>query len=221
MIGCAVKKLTVCYSRVSSASQNFNRQTEGFSATQKFDRTYQDKVSGIIPFAERPSGGRLLDDCKRATIGEVHFWELSRLGRDTFDVLATIQFFLKAGIQVIVAKENIRLLDDSGKLNPTASIIVAVLSALTGIERANIRERQSEGIAVAKARGKYVGRRHGTTESAERFLSKPKSVQIVKMLDQEYPIIHVATLLNVSTTTVCKVSRIRRAMLMATDEARK
>jgi DNA invertase Pin-like site-specific DNA recombinase len=202
-------KLTVCYSRVSSVGQSLDRQTEGFSSSQKFDRSYVDKVSGIVPFAERPNGARLLEDCQKGLIGEIHFWELSRLGRDTFDILATVQTFLKLGIQVIVAKESIRLLDDSGKLNPTASIIIAVMSALAGIERTNIRERQLEGIAIAKALGRYAGRRHGSTESAEKFLAKPRSQQIAKLLDEGYRVIHIAKVLGVSTTTVIKVKRLR------------
>ena len=203
-------KLTVAYSRVSSVRQNLGRQTEGFSSSQAFDRTYTDKISGIVPFAERPSGSRLLEDCRSGVVGEIHFWELSRLGRDTLDITATIQFFVKAGIQVVVQKEGIRLLDENGKLNPTASIIIAVLSALAGIERTNIRERQLEGIAVAKAQGRYVGRKHGTVESREHFLAKPKSQKVSKLLDEGYPVIHVAKLLGVSTTTVIKVKRLRR-----------
>jgi DNA invertase Pin-like site-specific DNA recombinase len=203
-------KLIVCYSRVSSAGQSLDRQTEGFSAKQSFNRTYSDKVSGIVPFAERPSGARLLEDCRQGIIGEIHFWELSRLGRDTFDILATVQFFVKAGVQVVIEKEGIRLLDADGKVNPTASIIIAVMSALAGIERNNIRERQLEGIAVAKAQGKYVGRKHGTTESANKFLAKPKSKEIAKLLDADYPIAHIAKVLEVSTTTVVKVKRLRR-----------
>ena len=204
-------KLVVCYSRVSSVSQKLERQTEGFSAKQKFDRTYTDKISGIVPFAERPSGARLLEDCHKGIIGEVHFWELSRLGRDTFDILTTVQTFVKMGVQVIVAKEGIRLLDDNGKLNPTASIIIAVMSALAGVERQNIKERQLEGIARAKLKGKYVGRKHGTTESADKFLAKPKSKEIAKLLDADYPVAHIAKVLEVSTTTVVKVNKLRKA----------
>lgn len=207
-------KLTVCYVRTSSVTQNASRQLEGFSASQPFDRTYVDKISGIVPFAERPNGSRLLADCQAGLIGEVHFWELSRCGRDVLDITATIQLFVKLGVQVVIQKEGIRLLDDEGKLNPTASIIVAVLSALAGIERQNIRERQLEGIAIAKAQGKYVGRKFGTVESVERFLSKPKSQRIRKYLDEGYPVVHVATLLGVSTTTVCKVKRLMKEQVM-------
>ena len=205
------QKLTVAYSRVSSASQSLDRQTEAFSAKHQFDRTYADRVSGIVPFAERPSGARLLADCQKGIIGEIHFHELSRLGRDTFDILATVQTFVKMEVQVIVAKEGIRLLDDNGKLNPTASIIIAVLSALAGIERQNIRERQLEGIAIAKAKGLYAGRRHGTRESPEKFLAKPRSQQILKLLSEDYPVSHVAKLLDVSHTTVTKVKRLMKA----------
>jgi DNA invertase Pin-like site-specific DNA recombinase len=205
------QKLTVSYSRVSSVSQSLDRQTEAFSAKQQFDRSYVDRVSGIVPFAERPSGARLLEDCREGMIGEIHFHELSRLGRDTFDILATVQSFVKMGIQVVVQKEGIRLLDDNGKLNPTASIIIAVLSALAGIERQNIRERQLEGIAIAKAKGLYAGRRHGTRESPEKFLAKHRSQQILKLLSEEYPVSHVAKLLEVSHTTVTKVKRLMKA----------
>ena len=204
-------KLVVCYSRVSSVSQNLDRQSEGFSAKQKFDRTYADKVSGIVPFAERPSGARLLDDCRKGLIGEVHFWELSRLGRDTLDILQTVRFFEEHQVQVRVLKEGITLLDANGKVSATATIIVAVLSALASIERQNIKERQLEGIALAKLKGRYVGRKHGTTESADKFLAKPKSKEIAKLLDADYPVAHIAKVLEVSTTTVVKVNKLRKA----------
>jgi len=204
-------RLTVGYARVSSLTQNLDRQTEGFSGSEKFDRTYTDKVSGTVPFSERPAGSRLLEDCRSGLIGEVHFWEISRLGRDVLDMTLTLQYFVKAGVQVVIKKEGIRLLDDStGNINPTASIVVSVMSALSAIERNNIRERMLEGIAIAKAQGKYLGRKHGTTESTERFLAKPKSQRILRLLEEEYPITHVAKLLGVSTTTVVKVNRLRR-----------
>lgn len=208
----AAQKLTVCYSRVSSASQSLDRQKEAFSAAQTFDRTYTDKISGIVPFGDRPSGSRLLEDCRSGIIGEIHFHELSRMGRDTLDILSTVQFFVKEGIQVVIQKESIRLLDDTGKLNPVASIIIAVMSALAGIERTNIRERQLEGIAVAKAKGLYAGRRHGSKEDPERFLAKQRSQQILKLLADDYPVSHVAKLLEVSHTTVTKVKRLQSAL---------
>jgi DNA invertase Pin-like site-specific DNA recombinase len=207
----AALKLTVSYSRVSSASQSLDRQQEGLSASQKFDRTYADKISGVIPFADRPSGSRLLEDCRSGVIGEIHFHELSRMGRDTLDILSTVQFFVKERIQVVIAKEGIRLLDDSGKLSPVASIIIAVMSALASIERTHLRERQLEGIAIAKAKGLYAGRRHGTKESPERFLAKHRSQQILKLLSEDYPVSHVAKLLDVSHTTVTKVKRLMTA----------
>ena len=205
----ATDKLRVSYVRVSSVGQNVERQTEGFAASQKFDRTYTDKISGAVPFAQRPAGARLLEDCQQGMIGEVHFWELSRMGRDTLDILTTVRTFEEAGIQVVIAKEGIRLLDEKGKVSATAAIIISVISALAGIERQNIRERQLEGIAVAKAQGRYLGRRHGSTESTEKFLAKPRSQQIAKLLDEGYRVVHIAKLLDCSAATVIKVKRLR------------
>lgn len=145
-------------------------------------RPTPNKVSGIVPFAERPSGARLLEDCQRGLIGEIHFWELSRLGRDTFDILATVQKFVKMGVQVIVATEGFRLLDDSGKLNSTASIIVAVLSALAGIERTNIWERKLQGIVIAKAQDNRgtAARVHGEHREIPRQTPEPANRQAAR-----------------------------------------
>jgi DNA invertase Pin-like site-specific DNA recombinase len=204
-------RLRVSYSRVSTAGQNLDRQSHGLGLQQAFDRKYEDKVSGIVPFAERPAGKRLLADCLNGIIGEVHFWEVSRMGRDVLDMTATLQFFVSHGIQVVVQKEGIRLLDANGKMNPTAQIVLSVMTALASIERTNIRERQLEGIAVAKAKGIYVGRKAGTKESAEKFLAKPKNQRIAKMLADKHHVIHIAKILDVSATTVTKVKRLLRA----------
>jgi DNA invertase Pin-like site-specific DNA recombinase len=205
-------RLLVTYSRVSTAGQNLDRQSHGLGQQQAFDRKYEDKVSGIVPFAERPAGKRLLADCTSGLIGEVHFWDVSRMGRDVLDMTATLHFFVSLGIQVVVHKEGIRLLDDNGKMNPTAQIVLSVMTALASIERTNIRERQLEGIAIAKSKGVYIGRKAGTTESMERFLSKAKNQKIKKMLEEDFHVTHIAKIIGVSPTTVTKV---KRAMLAA------
>lgn len=200
-----MSSLRVGYSRVSTADQNLDRQLATLSAIQ-LDHIYRDKVSGALPFAERPAGRRLLNDAEAGKLAEVHFTEVSRVGRDVVDITVTLHRFAELGIQVIVHKEGIRLLNDDLKsLNPTAQIILSVMSALSMIERQHIRERQREGIAVARAKGRYLGRKSGTKETSEAFLAKPKNRRILSLLEEGYPMAYVARILECSHVTVAKV----------------
>jgi len=199
------EKLRVSYARVSTAGQNLDRQT--FNGVS-FDRDYKDKVSGSVPFAERPAGKRLLSDVLKGEVGEIHFHEVSRVGRDVFDITITLQTFVKAAVQVIIHKEGITLLNDDGSVNPVAQLVLAVMTSLAQIERQQILERQAEGIAIAKAKGKYLGRRAGSAESAQTFLAKPKSQRILKLLEGKLSQAHVAKIVGCSPVTVAKVKRV-------------
>ena len=205
-------KLTVSYARVSSASQKTDRQVQSFrradatlGGSTMFARHYEDKVSGVVKFRDRVAGRQLLNDCEKGEIGEIHFHEISRAGRDIADITITIQYFVENKIQVIIQKEGIRLLNDDGTVNATAQIVLSVMTCLSSIERTNIRERQMEGIAIAKAKGLYTGRRLGSHESLLAFLEKPKSQKIIKLLRENTRVTHIAKILSVSVRTVYKV----------------
>lgn len=200
-------KLVVAYERVSSISQNLGRQTSGLDDIRKFDRRYQDKISGSIPFAERPAGKRLIGDIDKGLIGAIYFWEVSRIGRDVPDIHNTLQLFVRNQVQVYIHKEGIRLLNEDGSINQTAQLVLSVMAALSDIERQNIRERMMQGIALAKVQGKYIGRKKGTTESLEKFLNKPKSKKVISMMGENYPVKHISAVLGVSVNTIKKVYR--------------
>jgi DNA invertase Pin-like site-specific DNA recombinase len=199
--------MIVSYNRVSTAEQNPSRQMQDAA---EYGRNYLDKISGTVPFAERPAGKALLKAVEKGEVTEIHFHAVDRIGRDVRDITNTIHDLADRKVQVYIRKEGIRLLQEDGSINPTAQLILGVMTALAGMERALIRERQLEGIALAKARGAYIGRHHGTTESAARFLSKPKSVRIRKLLDDGMNQTQVAKVLDVSPITVRKVQRLTR-----------
>lgn len=200
------EKLTVSYSRVSSISQNLDRQTYGIG---QVDREYTDKCSGMVRFSERMSGKRLIDDCEKGIIKEVIFYEISRIGRDMINTLETLNYFANKQIQVRVVREGITLLDETGKLNPTAQILIGVLTSIASIERTSIRERQREGIAIAKVKGKYLGRRKGSVESVEQFISKPKHQKALRLLrEQKYKKYEIGKIVGLSNTTVTKIARL-------------
>lgn len=194
----------VIYIRVSTTDQNFDRQEaelKKFASRADVDQVevIKEKVSGSVPFADRAAAKVLTDDSIKLLI--VH--DLDRLGRNTIDILTTIKALTLKGTSVVVSKLGIETLLPNGKENPAAKLMFSILATMAEMEREKIRERQKEGIALAKKRGAYKGRKPGTTESREKILSKYPQVQ--KELRKGTSLRRAAKLCDVSVNTVRKV----------------
>jgi DNA invertase Pin-like site-specific DNA recombinase len=163
----------VIYSRISTATQNNEIQSrDGI-------KVYSDICSGSIPFKERTEAKKLIKDLN--TIDCIEVASIDRLGRNTVDVLQTLEFFADNGKQVIARRENLVLLDDNGKVNTVTKLILSILCSVAEMERQRIKERTAEGIANAKAKGVYLGRAAGSIESNTKFLAKyPKVIKALK-----------------------------------------
>jgi len=193
------------YIRVSTLEQNTERQ-EDFSGL-----TFTDKCSGSIPFADRTKAKELLAD---SSITEIHVHSIDRLGRDTLDIMQTIQDFTSKGINVVSEKEGLQTLVD-GKENPIAKMMVGILGTLAEFELSRIKERQAEGIAKKKAKGGYLGRSIGSSESIDLFLNKESTQSILKYLKQKESINRTALLSKTSAGTVKKVKKMIKDGLIA------
>ena len=79
------------------------------------------------------------------------------------------------------------------------------------MEKSQIRERQLEGIALAKARGAYVGRRPGSVEGRAKFLAKPRIRQIADYLQRGFKGVEIQKIMGCSPTTISKVKRLAMA----------
>lgn len=188
------------YIRVSTIEQNTDRQNnfEGL--------TYIDICSGSTPFNQRDEAKKLLDD---NSITEIHVHSIDRLGRNTLDIMQTIQNFTSRGINVVSDKEGLQTLID-GKENPIAKLMIGILGTLAEFELSRSKERQAEGIAEAKKKGVYVGRSEGSKESTEKFLDKKLTKAIIKHLKAKESIRRVAKLSGASVGTVQKVKELLR-----------
>ena len=185
------------YIRVSTKEQNIDRQTD-------FDGlTYIDECSGSISFKERPEAKKLLNNKE---ITEVHVHSIDRLGRNTLDIMQTIQDFTSNGINVVSTKEGLQTLID-GKENPIAKMMIGILGTLAEFELSRIKERQAEGIAKAKERGGFKGRSIGSKESAEVFVNKASTQAILKHLRGKESVRRTALLSKTSEGTVKKVKK--------------
>ncbi len=148
------------YVRVSTHEQNEARQLAAFDE-RKTDRIFIDKCSGKD--TNRPQLKKMLEYVREGDT--VIVTEYSRLARSTSDLLSIVEQLAKKSVQLVSLKEN---LDTS---TPQGMLMLTVFAGLAEFERAVILERQREGIAIAKAQGKYKGRKPIPFDE-ERFKSQ-------------------------------------------------
>ena len=135
------------YIRVSSLDQRTERQLEGVD----LDRIFTDKASGKD--VKRPQLDEMLSFIREGDTLLVH--SMDRLARNLDDLRSLVQKLTRKGVRVEFLKEQLVF---TGEDSPTATLMLSVMGAFAEFERALIRERQREGIALAKARGVYRGR---------------------------------------------------------------
>lgn len=189
------------YIRTSTLNQNEARQL----AKQHADEVlFIDKVSGTIPFIDREHAKRLIDEIEVGQIDYLSVSSIDRLGRNTIDVLQTIDKLTKAGVVLKVDNLGLESLVN-GKENPTFKLISSVLANISEMERTTLRERQLEGIEIAKKNGTYKGRVKGTTESKDEFLTKYKEES--RLLRMNKSLRDIASRSGASLATVQKVKK--------------
>ena len=136
------------YVRVNSFDQNPERQLEHIPV----DRLFSDKASGKD--RRRPELERLLAFARQGDTVVVH--SMDRLARNLDDLRLIVQKLTKGGVRIEFVKENLTF---AGEDSPLANLMLSVMGAFAEFERALIGERQREGIALAKQRGAYRGRK--------------------------------------------------------------
>jgi DNA invertase Pin-like site-specific DNA recombinase len=189
------------YIRVSTTEQNIDRQVV------KDEVMYIDKCSGSIKFKERKQAKKLLNDCVNKVINEVRISSIDRLGRNTIDIMQTIQRLTDLGVNVVSDKEGLRTLNADGSVNVVAKMLVGVLGTLAEFELNRIKERQKEGIVKAKLKGSFKGRKVGTKEDLDVFMNKEKVQTIIRHLRNGESIRRCALLSKASISLVQKVKK--------------
>ena len=197
--------MNVLYCRVSSIDQKTDRQKVN---DKDFKILVEDKCSGSIPFFEREGGKQILKYIKNGLVSTLSVWTIDRLGRDLRDILNTIHFFTERKITIVFISQGLRTIDESGKENPIAKMMISILGTVGEMEKAQIRERQLEGIQLAKLKGAYKGRIKGTTEDVATFLNKPKNKQALEYIIKGYKLNEAATLAGVHINTVTKIKKL-------------
>lgn len=174
--------MIIGYVRVSTVEQNEARQLK---ALEKYnvEKIFSEKVSAKDTNREQLQ--LMLDFCREGDTIVVH--DFSRLARSTKDLLSIVELLNKKKVDLISDKENIDSSTATGKL------MLTMIAAINEFERANLLERQREGIAIAKEKGKYKGRKTKEVdekfeEAYKRYLKRElNKVQLAKELDISRP----------------------------------
>jgi len=211
-INSLIKMNAVIYARVSSLSdrQNTERQVSDlteYAAYQKLQisRIFEEKISGAKKNTERPILLQAIDYCKQNNVSILLVSELSRLGRNAFEVLATVKDLIDNGINLYLQKEQLTLLDNEGKPTLFAPIMIATLSTCAQLERENIKFRLNSGRKLYVEHGGKLGRKVGSIKTLEQ--KKEQYKDMISYLKRGYSIRTIARLTGKGISTVQRIKK--------------
>lgn len=184
-----MKGQLVGYIRVSSVGQNTERQLDGVT----LDKVFTDKASGKD--TNRPQLKAAMEYVRSGDSLIVH--SMDRLARNLEDMLRIVRELNNKGVMVQFIKENMTFA--AGNDDPMANLMFAMLGAFAQFERSLIRERQREGIELAKAKGVYRG--------SQPKLNTEQLTRLHHLVDQGVPKAQVARNFSISRETVYRIIR--------------
>ena len=176
----------VIFARVSTAIQEYDRQINELSALAlsngwSIEGVFAEKISGARKNVERVELMKMVEFVEANNIDKVLVTELSRLGRNTLQVLEVIELLNGKGISLYIQNYGIETLTKDGEINPMSQFLITILSEVSRLERKTIRERVSSGYTNYRNQGGKVGRKEGYRKSVEQMKTDyQKEIQLLK-----------------------------------------
>lgn len=190
------------YIRTSHYLQNISTQVDKIEPNWK---VYKDEgISGRVSFQDRPQGRKLIEDIQNGKISEVVTLRIDRLGRNTTDILSTINLLHSLGVGIRSINEGITTLIE-GKETPMSNLLINLLSSLSEFQYHQTREKTLSGIIRGKMDGKFKGRKVGSVESPQKFMSKPKVKKIETLLKEDIGVRKICRIVECSPNYVYKI----------------
>lgn len=207
-----MKKQAIIFARVSSTNdrQNTKRQIEDLSRYAEANnleicKIFEEHISGGVKNEDRPILLQAIEFCKDNEINIVLVSELSRIGRNVFEVLEIVKRLIDLNINLYIQKENFHLLEENSEVSIFAPILLASLSMCAQLERENIKYRLNSGRQQYKERGGKLGRRIGSTKTKQEKSEQYKGV--IKRLKNGEKIRDIAILEKVGISTVQRIKK--------------
>ena len=200
-------KKVVIFARVSTSIQDYERQVNELTAVANRNNwnvaaTFCEKVSGAKKNAERKELSKMIDYVRNNNINMVLVTELSRLGRDTLQVLEVIEQFNKLGISLFIQNYHIETLNDNGTINTMSQFLITILAEVARMERKTIRERVESGYKNYRANGGKVGRKEGYRKSDIDM--KEQYAEEIRLLRKGISLRNISKITGTSINTIRK-----------------
>ena len=203
-------KNAVIYARVSSVGerQSTERQISDLTVyAEKNDyriiKFFEEHISGIKRNEERPVLSDCLEFCESNHVDNILVSELSRLGRNVDEVLATVKRCKDSQINIYFQKEGLSLFQPDGSKNPFLNIFISILGTVAEMERENIQFRLDSGRKLYIEKGGKLGRKVGSVKTREKKEEEYKYV--IKELRRGTSVRRTAKLCDVSASTVARI----------------
>jgi len=195
------------FARVSTSIQEYDRQVNELTTLAQrngwnVEAVFCEKVSGAKKNAERKELSRMVEYVQAHHINKVAVTELSRLGRDTLQVLEVIELFNKLGISLYIQNYNIETLTESGDVNPMSQFLITILAEVARMERKTIRERVESGYKNFRANGGKVGRKEGYRKSEADM--REQYAEEIRLLRKGISLRNISKITGTSVNTIRK-----------------
>ncbi len=205
-------KTAIIFSRVSSLGdrQNTERQVldlQNYAKNTHIEvvEIFEEKISGATKNENRPILQEALNFCIINKIDYILLSELSRLGRNVYELQDTIKFLIENKINLYSQKEQLTLLQNNGEPSLVTPILISVLGTMASIERENIKFRLNSGRQQFIEKGGKLGRKAGSTKSTEQ--KKEEYKDTIMLLKKGYSIRNVAKITKVSPSTIQRLKK--------------
>ncbi len=206
-------KKVVIFARVSSTNgtQDYKRQINDLQALASannwtVEAVFAEKVSGAKKNTERTELMNMIDYINSHNIAKVIVTELSRLGRDTLQVLQAIEILNQNKVSVFIQNYNIETLTPKGEINPMSQFLITILAEVARMERKTIRERVASGYQNFLNNGGKVGRKMGYTKSDEAM--REEYAEELRLLKRGYSLRNTSKLTGTSINTLRKLTKL-------------
>jgi DNA invertase Pin-like site-specific DNA recombinase len=201
----------VIYTRVSTNLQEYERQVNDlnvFAAKQGYNVTgaFSEKVSGAKKNTERKELTEMIDFCIGNNIDKVLISELSRLGRNTLEVLKAVELLNDHRISLYIHNLGIETLNTSKEISISSKLMITMLAEFASMERTQIQQRMKSGYDNHRQNGGRVGRLKGSVKTDEALKSEHKD--IIKYLKQGLSLNNIMKITGKSKPTIIKMKKI-------------
>ena len=195
------------FARVSTSVQDYDRQVNELTTLAQrngwsVEAVFSEKISGAKKNSERKELSRMVDYVQAHHISKVAVTELSRLGRDTLQVLEVIEQFNKLGISLYIQNYGIETLTENGEVNPMSQFLITILAEVARMERKTIRERVESGYKNYRANGGKVGRKEGYRKSEADM--REQYAEEIRLLRKGISLRNIAKITGTSVNTIRK-----------------